>query len=114
MRTVGSLTGELPERDYNAIGHLTPRASQDLTQQPDQIGMLKEEIARLSAALEQRGGSPDGEVSKLRKANRVLEAHVEMLRSNLTAARSESAETSRRASTDQEQVRSKCALGVLQ
>ena len=92
-------------RDYDAIGHLTPRASQDL-QSTDQISMLKEEIARLSAALEQRGESPDGEVGKLRKANRVLEAHVEMLRSNLTAARSETAKTSMQSSQDQEQVRS--------
>ena len=50
----------------------------------------EQEIARLSSALEQRGEGSDSEASKLRKANRVLEAHVEMLRSNLSAAREES------------------------
>ena len=54
--------------------------------------MLKQEIARLTAALERGDGGSESEVGKLRKANRVLEAHVDMLRSNLSAARTESAE----------------------
>ena len=88
MVSSGSLSPELSERTFNTLGHITPRASQDV-EPAEQITMLKQEIVRLTTALERGEGATDGEIQKLRKANRVLEAHVDMLRSNLSAARSE-------------------------
>lgn len=75
----------------SSVGQQSPRLSQD-TEAGDQITMLKQEVAHLTAALERGKGASDGEIAKLRQANRVLEAHVDMLRSNLAAERSESAE----------------------
>ena len=54
--------------------------------------MLKREVARLTAALERREGTSEADVDKLKTANRVLENHVERLRSSLAAARSDAAE----------------------
>lgn len=76
------------------VGHISPHASEDL-QAADQISMLRQEVARLNAALEQRADDPNSELGKLRKANRLLHAHVEMLRSNQSASQSESVELSR-------------------
>ena len=46
---------------------------------------LKAKLAKLRASFREREVSSDGEIAKLRKANSVLQAHVEMLRTNLEA-----------------------------
>ena len=68
-----------------------PRVTRD-AESAEQISMLRQEVARLGAALEQAESGSDAEIQKMRKANRVLEAHVDMLRNNLAAVRNESAE----------------------
>ena len=46
---------------------------------------LKGRVAQLQAAAQEREAASEHEVARLRKANQVLEAHLEMLRSNLEA-----------------------------
>ena len=61
-------------------------ASASEEQAPElQVLALKAKLARLRATFNEREAGTDNEISKLRKANSVLQAHVEMLRTNLDA-----------------------------